>query len=66
VEPSKKAIELVPIINQILQQISHQVLLSSQFKAKSFTGTLNIGLTNYAESLLHLIFDALSTQAENC
>lgn len=62
--PSKKALELAPVITHILNQISEQVLHSSGFEPNEYQGKLKIGLTDYAELLFApALFDAILQQA---
>ncbi|WP_019615723.1 LysR family transcriptional regulator [Psychromonas ossibalaenae] len=64
--PSKKALELDPVISRILNQISTEVLSLQEFEPSSFSGTFKIGLTDYAELLFApLLFDLLAEQASN-
>ncbi len=62
--PSKKALELAPVITHILTQISEQVLHSAGFEPNEYQGKLKIGLTDYAELLFApALFDAILQQA---
>ncbi len=65
--PSKKALELDPVVSRILNQISTEILSAQEFEPSTFNGTFKIGLTDYAELLFApVLFDALSRHAPNC
>lgn len=64
--PTAKANQLYPMITQVLQTISGDILKVDTFEASEFTGTFKIGMTDYAELLFAAdIFDAIHQLAPN-
>lgn len=62
-----KAIELAPVIDSILQQITTQLLRPDDFTPRDYRGNIRIGLTDYAELLFApALFDAIIAQAPDC
>lgn len=64
--PTAKANQLYPMITQVLQTISGDILKVDTFEVSEFTGTFKIGMTDYAELLFAAdIFDAIHQLAPN-
>ncbi|WP_026957472.1 LysR family transcriptional regulator [Aliagarivorans taiwanensis] len=66
-QPTDKADQLAPVIEQILQQISNDVLQQERFEPASYQGVVRVGLTDYAEQVFApMIYDQLRLQAPHC
>ncbi|KLV06791.1 LysR family transcriptional regulator [Photobacterium aquae] len=59
-----RALELAPVVDQILQMVTSQVLRPGTFVPDQYDGTFRIGLTDYAELLFApALFDAIQAAA---
>lgn len=59
-----KALELAPVVDQILQLITTEILQPGAFDPEHYTGLFKIGLTDYAELLFApALFDAIQQAA---
>lgn len=64
---TRRARELAPKVKKILDQVRNDLLLVQDFDPASFDGHLNVGMTDYAESLYaEVIVQALLQSAPNC
>ena len=62
-----KALELAPVIDNILHQITTQLLRPDDFSPHDYRGSIRLGLTDYAELLFApALFDAISAEAPGC
>lgn len=62
-----KAKELAPVIEQVLQLITSEILQPKIFTPEADQSTIRIGLIDYAELLFApVLFDAILSQAPNC
>ncbi|MGF1701581.1 LysR substrate-binding domain-containing protein [Photobacterium makurazakiensis] len=62
-----KAIELAPVVEQILQLVTNEILQPDDFSPRSYQGSFRIGLTDYAELLFApALFDAIRQAAPHC
>ncbi len=65
-EPTQRACEISPLVNQLLNSIQNDLLTKPMFAPKRYSGVCKIGLTDYAEQLFApVIFDAIKVQAPN-
>jgi DNA-binding transcriptional LysR family regulator len=63
-EPTKKAHEISPIVDELLYSIENKLLAKSDFSARAFNGVWKIGLTDYAEQLFApSLFDTIRAQS---
>ena len=64
---TRRAIELQPMLRKILDQVRNDLLPAQHFEPALYSGHLQIGLTDYAESLYaEVIFEALLKSAPQC
>lgn len=62
-----KAIELAPVIDNILHLVTTEILQPRDFTPQEYRGSFKIGLTDYAELLFApALFDAITEQAPHC
>ncbi|MGF1715069.1 LysR substrate-binding domain-containing protein [Photobacterium chitinilyticum] len=62
-----KAIELAPVIDNILHLVTTEILQPGDFTPHNYRGSFRIGLTDYAELLFApALFDAITKQAPYC
>ncbi|WP_429737984.1 LysR family transcriptional regulator [Enterovibrio makurazakiensis] len=65
--PTSRALELDPVISQLLETITHEVLSPAAFEPENYLGTVRIGLTDYAELVFApALFDVFRQQAPYC
>nr|WP_086940274.1 LysR family transcriptional regulator [Thaumasiovibrio occultus] len=65
--PSERAIEIAPIIAQLLATVQEQILKPEAFSAADFSGRWRIGMTDYAELIFApILFDAITQAAPHC
>ncbi|WP_434358574.1 LysR family transcriptional regulator [Parasalinivibrio latis] len=65
--PTARAKEVAPVIEEVLNTITHRILKSAHFDPAAFTGSLRIGLTDYAELIFApALFDRLIKEAPGC
>lgn len=66
-QPSARAFELEPVINQLLETIALEVLTPVNFDPKHYSGPVRIGLTDYAELVFApALFDVFRAEAPLC
>ncbi|GAB3523565.1 LysR substrate-binding domain-containing protein [Photobacterium alginatilyticum] len=62
-----KAVELAPVIDNVLHLVTTEILQPSDFIPQDYQGSFRIGLTDYAELLFApALFDAITAQAPQC
>ncbi len=54
--PTARAKEVAPVVEEVLNTITHRILKSPLFDPSVYTGSLRIGLTDYAELIFALFF----------
>ncbi|OEE61722.1 LysR family transcriptional regulator [Enterovibrio norvegicus FF-33] len=65
--PTARAIELEPVITQLLETIASDVLTPMAFEPSQYQGVVRIGLTDYAELVFApALFDVFRQQAPHC
>ncbi|WP_087023818.1 LysR family transcriptional regulator [Thaumasiovibrio subtropicus] len=65
--PSQRAIDLAPLIHDMLSTIREQILKPAPFDHQSYLGEIRIGLTDYAEFIFApIIYDAIHQHAPYC
>lgn len=63
-EPTKRAHDIAPVIDNLLSLIANDLLIKQAFSAQDFEGVWKIGLTDYAEQLFApLLYDAIKEKS---
>jgi len=63
-EPTEHAHHIAPIVGQLLDSITHNLLTKEHFSPQSYSGVCRIGLTDYAEFIFApAIYDQIRRQA---
>ncbi|MBE1276881.1 LysR family transcriptional regulator [Enterovibrio baiacu] len=65
--PTTRALELVPVVEQLLETIASDILTPVRFEPELYDGPVRIGLTDYAELVFApVLFDEFRRQAPHC
>ncbi len=65
-EPTQRAQEIAPMIDQLLGSIKNELLSKKHFSPSSYTGVWKIGLTDYAEQLFApQLYDEIKRHSSN-
>ncbi|ROV60114.1 LysR family transcriptional regulator [Vibrio ponticus] len=63
-EPTEHAHHIAPIVTQLLDSITHNLLTKEHFSPQKYSGVCRIGLTDYAEFIFApVIYDQIRQQA---
>nr|WP_217906359.1 LysR family transcriptional regulator [Vibrio sp. JPW-9-11-11] len=65
-EPTQRAQDIAPVIDQLLASIKYELLIKKHFSAVEYAGVWKIGLTDYAEQLFApMLYDSIKQASPN-